>query len=285
MLPARIAFDRAKNPEIKAAAAELLYQSYQALHKNDSALLWLGRADSTGENHRIDAVALYQSAGRLIDARAVLDKIIPSFDRDTLTIRQYVFEGNMKGALEALHNANSRWTQKTNEMLLWKARILLFSGSFDEVTMLLDSAVISPRWKGAKEVLDYRLGLHLYQGSSDALSVWSRIVTALYIGKPEEGEKTLAVAQALPTDLAIALQLLIIRDLLARERVDAAMAFFAKHGEGTMSPEYLYLHADAELKSGQVTLARDLLLRIIGDFPSDVFAEKARVLLSRLERK
>jgi tetratricopeptide (TPR) repeat protein len=263
-----------------------MYQAYQGLRKNDSALLWLGRTDSTSDVRRIDAVSLFQGCGRMKEARDLIDKIVPSFDRDTLTIRQCIFEGNLKGAAEELRKSGSRWTLSPKETLLWKARILLFSGSFDELTSLFDSVSIEPSLNGAKEMLDYRFRLQIFQRSPAALASWSQIECALFTGNPEAAIEKLPAVHLLPADPAIALRLLVIRELLARDNVKGALALFRQPiAEAATSPEYLYLYADAELKSGLIDPAREHLLRIIRDFPDDVFSEKARILLARLEGK
>ena len=284
VLPAAVAYDRAGSPGLKTGAAALLYQAYQALRKNDSALVWLGRADLSNESRKTDAAALYQCAGRLSDAKALIVSLPPSFSRDTLELRQFLWNGDSRKAAELAEKGGREWLRRPDETLLWKVRTLLFDGSIEDLAAIFDTVSIAASWRGAKELIDYRFRLQLFNRSKEALSVWAHIEYDLFTGMPERAVRRFS-ERAVPAELKSALLLRIIRDLLEQGNTQAAGRLLEEQGEKAGSPEYLYRYAEVLLRNGQFDRARELLLRIIREYSGDVFSEKARVLLAKLQHR
>ena len=284
IVPAQVAYRRAASPQAKTTAAGMLYQAYRALGRNDSALLWLKRADLSSEKGRIDAVVLYQCAGALSEAQKILQGLPTSFVRDTLEVRQRLFAGDTKEAADLVLRGGKRWSDRPSDWILWKARTLLFDNRTGALSALMDSVKIDPSWKQSGEILDYRYRLQLFGRSGGARAVWCGIEYDCYTGHPQRAEKRLAQASA-PADFKQELALRIIREYCAQGNRTAAAEFFRGQGSfsGADSPEYLFLFARTLLESGQTAASRDLLLRLIRDFPDDVFSEKARILLARLK--
>lgn len=294
ILPASAAYEHTASVPYRSGAAVVLYQSYQALHKNDSALVWLERAGgSLSESRRADAAALYQAAGRLSDAKAMIKEIPPSFSRDTLEVRQCLWSGDTRKAAEMAKKGGSTWAQHPNEALLWRTRTLLWSGAYDDLAALLDTARIAASWKGAKEILDCRFRFQLFKRSNEALAAWSHIEYDVFTGNPERAAQRLAGSgvQTVPQALRAPLLLCVIRGYFrgnyaqVSSPIPALTAFLEEHGENVDSPEYLYYFAEALLMNGSFDRAEKLLLRIIGDYPGDVFSEKARVVLAKLQHR
>jgi hypothetical protein len=286
IVPARFAWERTVRPSEKAAAAALLYRAFAGLHKSDSALRWLKRTDSSSVERRIDEAVLYQEQGMAAEARAMIEKIPPSFERDTVAIRECIFEGKAGAAAETLHAAKGRWTSKPEETFLWRTRLMLFFGEFDSLAVLFDHLPVHLSSVNAKELLACRYRLQLFQRSGSALEAWSAIATALYTGNCRRAVEILSKTGELPADMAISLRLLVIQDMLNRDDLQGALALFQKPTGGAVrSAEYLYRFADVELKNGRIGPAHERLLAIIRDYPNDIFAERARVLLSSLDRK
>jgi hypothetical protein len=285
--PAGCAYVRATGARLKTDAAGLIWRSYQALHKSDSALFWLERAGGagiSGESWKIDAAALCQRAGRLSDAKAFIKALPPSFSRDTLELRQCLWNGDTRSARERAENIHATWVQHPNETLLWKVRTLLFDGDGEGLSAFFDTVPVAASWPGAKEILDYRFRLQFFQRSKGALSAWSRIEYELFTGTTERALQRLS-EQALPPDLTGALRVRIIKEMLVNGDMSAVMRLFQEQGENVDSPEYLFLYAESLLRTGTVDRAENLLLRIISDYSGDVFSEKARTLLAKIKEK
>ncbi len=276
---AMAAFKSSETGPVKNGAAGIVYRAYEGLHLFDSALVWLECAGLSTERRKVDATALNQATGRLGKAKTLISGLPPTFTRDTLALRQRLFEGDIVGAADAVKRGIA-WAQKPNETILWSVRTLLFKGDIDRLSGLLDSTLPEPSWGGAGEILRDRLLLHQLRNSNDALAGWSRIAYDLFIDKP-----ALAVAKlsGMENDFRIPLLLLIIKDQLDRGKVAAAETLFERQGDAVESPEYLYLRAETLLDLNareNRERARTLLGRIIRDFPEDVFSEKARVLIA-----
>ena len=283
--PAMAAFKGAETAALKSAVAEIAYRAYMQLHSFDSALVWLEYTGLSTESRRIDAVVLNQATGRIGKAKMLISKLPPTFARDTLALRQRLFEGDIAGAADAVKKGVA-WSQQPNETVLWSVRVLLFRGDIDRLSGFLDSTLPQPFWSGAQEILRDRLLLHLLRNSKDALTDWSQIEYNLFIDKPEfAAAKLSGIAEV----YKIPLLLLIIKNQLERGKIAEAEALFERQGDTVDSPEYLYLWAETLLNLNACKYrerAQALLGRIIRDFPEDVFSEKARVLIAeRVSRK
>jgi len=264
---------------VRSAAAEIVCRAYEGVHMPDSALVWLDRGGVATESSRIEAITLDQVTGRLAAAAALIGALQPTLARDTLRLRQRLFEGDIAGAADAV-NKGVAWAQTPNETTLWTARTLLFRGDIDRLSALLDSVLPEPSWRGAQEILRDRLLVAQLRNSNAALAAWSRLEYNLFIDKPEVAAAQIPGAEA---EYRIPLLLRIVKEQLERGRIGMAEALFEKQGDTVDSPEYLYLRAATLLRLHAVEnreRALALLRRIIRDFPDDVFSERARVLLS-----
>ena len=284
VFPAAIVYDRSNSARIKAGAAGLLYQAYLKLHKSDSALVWLERAGISDESRKIEAAALCQEAGRMTDAKAFIKALPASFSRDTLELRQCLWNGDTRSARERAKNIYATWVQHPNEALLWKVRTLLFDGDGEGLTALFDTVPVAASWPGAKEILDYHFRLQLFRRFPEALSAWSHIEHDLFIGKPEHAAQRLT-EQPIPSDLKRALRIRIIKEFLIKGDTAAVLPLFQEQGEEADSPEYLFLYAECLLRTGSADSAENLLHRIIRDYSGDVFSEKARIELTEIKAK
>jgi hypothetical protein len=276
--PALAAYTYGEKGEVKTAAAGIACRAYESLQMPDSALVWLNRAGSSAES-RVEAVTLNQQTGRLAQAAALIRQLPPAFSRDTLGLRQRLFEGDTVGAADGVGKGVA-WAQQPDERMLWSARTLLFRGDIDRLSRMLDSVTPEASWKGAQEILRDRLIVHQLGNSNDELAAWSRIEYNLFIGRPEVAEVQLSRVQG---DGRIFLLIRILEDQLARGRYTTAEALFEKEGDTVDSPEYLYLRAETLLRvgaEGSRERAASLLRRVIRNYPGEVFSEKARVLLA-----
>lgn len=290
ILPARIAFGRSRDAGMKNSAARLVYQSFQALYRRDSALVWLGRTEITSDNARIDAIGLYQMSGQLAEAGNNIAMLAPSFKRDTLEIRQRLFAGDTKAAMELAEKLGGSSSGKAHlrEALLWKMRTILFSGRANDLTVLFDSQTVDPSWEGAREVLDCRLIFQRLSRDPAALAGWSRLEYDIFTGKPIPVAEL--VAPSISKESRTVLLLRLIKDLFAKGDYPAAQAVFNEKSVIADAPdvpeasaEYRYLHAETLVRNGMVAPAQEMLSGIIEDSPTDIYSEKARILLRKLK--
>ena len=127
--PAKQAFARSATASQKALCALLLYQSYAQTEKNDSAAMWLAGVPLAQEPYKAEAVAFFQRSRYLGKADSLIKTLSPSFMRDTLTIRQMLFSGDLRGAADAAERTFQTWGGDKgdgNEALLWRIRTLIF---------------------------------------------------------------------------------------------------------------------------------------------------------------
>lgn len=282
LAPAAAVYERAAARQARSAAAGLMYKAYQALRSPDSAIVWLRRSGLSAEAQRIDAAALYQAAGRLADAQAIIKDLPPSAGRDTLEIRQLLFRGDPAGAAELLQKGRLPHLLAIHDAaLLWRVRTLLFAGRTDELGTLLDSVRLDPASVVAAEILTTRYRLQLYKSSGPALQIWSTMEFDCFRGN-YAAIAALLRGPAVPAEFRTALSLPAIRAFLTTVNTAAAASLFTALGDTADSPEYLFLLAQTQIAQGTIRPAEETLLRCIRDFPGNVFSEKARVLLSRL---
>jgi hypothetical protein len=290
ILPALYVHERTLMAREKTIAAELLFQSYQALRRDDSALVWVVRTDMSREIRKVEAASLYQRARRLQEARSLIGTLSSSLSRDTLSLRQSLFEGDTRTALEFAQKMFAARPQDRDEMQLWNARVLLFDGDFGDLSALLDSVRPPASWPGASFLLDCRLMVKLLQNSREALAAWSHAEYDVFTGNPARAWGRFS-EQRIPPDCRTILMVRIIKELLAQGDTAAVMPVFTEQGESVDSPEYLYMYAEFLLRTTgseqtrEAQKAQEVLLRIIRDYPEGVFSEKSRVLLAKIKTR
>ena len=136
--------------------------------------------------------------------------------------------------------------------------------------------------ESGEELLNYRYYWNLLSRSKEALALWVKIEYDLFIGQAERAVEAMKEI-VLPEEMRMPLLLRLLRELKAAGRMKLLKRQFDAGFAGTHSPEYLYLHAETLIASGTgKAKAEGLLLRLIKDYPDDVFSQKARILLSRL---
>jgi hypothetical protein len=273
------AYSFAAEPPVRSAAAEIACHALEGLRSFDSALAWLDRAGLTTENRRIEAVVLDQVTGKLSSATSLIARLPPDLSRDTLALRQRLFEGDQAGAAAAVSRGTA-WAQAPGETVLWTARTLLFTGDIDRLSGLLDSSLPDPSWRGAQELQRDRYMVNLLQGSNTALAAWPKMEYNLFIGRYDAAEASIAAVGGAGK---IPLLLRVLHSLLEGGKIGEAEGLFERQGDSVESPEYLYLRAETLLRlrpDENRARAQPLLKRIIQEFPDDVFSEKARVLLA-----
>jgi tetratricopeptide (TPR) repeat protein len=278
---AKASFANTQDGEIKADAASIIYQSFQTLGLQDSALIWLKKANLTTDNRIIDAVVLYQNSGQIQQSQAFIDKLGPSLVKDTLQIRTFIMSNNIEKARSRL-NESTFLKKSPPEKLLWNVRILLFTNKIAEVAATLDSSTIPVGHDFAKELLLYKYWLERLKDCPEALSAWTAIEYNIYLGKLE---KCLLLSQNERIGKACQwrLALRVARVFHEKMNLSAAVETMNCCNEKDVSAEFLYFKAQYLYEFGKIALAKELLQRIILDFTNEIYSGKARLLLSKME--
>jgi hypothetical protein len=278
---AKASYIRAKDSETKAEDATIVYQSFLALGLQDSALIWLKKADITTDARIIDAIVLYQNSGQIQQSQALINKLGPSVIKDTLQIRAFLMNSNTTKAYSYL-NESTLLKKSAPEMLLWKIRILLFTGKMVEVSAILDSSAIPIGHDFAIELLMYKYWLERLQDCPEALSAWSAIEYNIYIGNLE---KSLLLSQneRIGSACRWRLALRIARVFYEKKKLSAAIETMNGCNELEVSAEFLYFKAQSLYEFGKIDQAKELLQRIVLDLTNEIYSGKARLLLSKIE--
>jgi hypothetical protein len=298
--------------QTRASAAFTAYQAYTQIKARDSALVWLRLSGATDKDAKIMAVALNQETGRSDEAAQLLEQLPPSLSKDTLTVRAFIFSGEIGKALNHIATATTpSWVMSPRERMLWRVRCLIFQGQPYDAAPTLDSLKFMPSWNATSETLRYKYWLQkLDEGGAPqgAAQVWGRLEYCVYKGDLNAAAKALkgffdaagvqaagagGVSEALAVRLAGALS----ANLKYAEALDVLeMAGGGGGGRGrnpnlnlnlnlnfnidsSRSPEYMFVKAEALKGLGRNDDARDIAQKILKEYPGDVFAQRARMLL------
>jgi len=277
-----VAYQRLEHGAQRLNTAFIVYQSYIQLGIRDSALVWLKHSGLTDAGAVSAAAGLYQETGHLAAAAILIDSLPPSLSKDTLLIRQYLFSNEiMKASLHAL-SALTSWRQHPREKGLWQARCFIFGGQAQRAVPVIDSVKFSASWHGAAELLRYKYWLQKLSDDRTALSAWGNLEYLIYIGDltaAVKGLETYGLKGAIGEMMAVRAANLLMRDGQAKEAL--LVLDLVKEGAGT--PEYTYVKAETLFAAGRADEARVIAAKLLKDFPTDVFAQKARILLSMID--
>ena len=293
---AAAAHKHSDEPQRRSDAAFTAYQSYLQLRIRDSALIWLDLSGINDKDAKIQAVTLNQETGHLETAATLIDSLPASLSKDTLTVRQLIFAGDPTRALAAITTSKSNaWTLNTRERNLWRGRCLIFNGQPHEAMPILDSIRFAPNWHAAAEVLRYKYWVQKLDDNRNALDTWGKLEHAIYTGshttairllkgrkmQGEAGEMlAIRLAKALKQASHHAEALEILE--LAAGGPDYGIKGINRKNTHTPGPEYLYLKAEMLYETGRQEEAKAVAQKILTDFPLDIFAQKARVLLAKI---
>ncbi|KMQ52578.1 hypothetical protein CHISP_0347 [Chitinispirillum alkaliphilum] len=274
------AYQRLQSDSVRAAVAAVMYQSYINLSENDSALGWLKLADLSREEHTVQAAALYQYTGHLQNALELIGNLEPSFTRDTLLLRQYLFKGEVERASGMAKNLSVDWRRNARDGALWEARVALFQANIADASELFDSIPFFSLWNNMKEVLNSKYWLRQLRNSENALHTWALMQYDFFLGDLD-GASLLLGESSLPSEFRqMLLTQLVKRYLEAGEPQKALSAI--RDGAKPDVAELLYYKARAMKKSGDLESAETVLQNILLQFPMDIYSQKARVMLLKL---
>ena len=277
-----LAYGRLEQGAQRTNTALIAYQSYMRLGVRDSALIWLKRPGLTDTAAKAAAAGLYQETGHLASAAALIDSMNASLSKDTLLIRQRLFSNEIDKALSLASSNLLSWRQHPREKCLWQTRCLIFSGKAEHAVPVIDSVKFSASWHASAELLRYKYWLQKLSGESGASSTWGNLEYLIYTGN-----LTLAVQKlkdyGLSGDTGEMMAVRAAGALMREGSITEALLVLDLVKNSAGSPEYLYFRAEALFNAGRKDDARVTAGKLLTDFPTDVFAQKARILLSKID--
>jgi tetratricopeptide (TPR) repeat protein len=261
--------------------AFVAHQAYLQLGIRDSALAWLQISGITGRDAQFQAAALNQETGHLEAAAELINSMTPSITKDTLLVRQRIFEGIPGMALSEMSESRSvTWARHPQERLLWRARCMIFGGRAHEASSTIDSIRFSAAWHGASETLRYRYWIQKLDGNANMLNAWGKLEHLIYIGDLTGASRTF-IGYGITGEAGEMMAVRVSRELTRAARHSEALLTLESI-QGGKGPEYLYFLAEALHGAGRTEEAREIVNKILMEFPSDIFAQKARILLMQI---
>jgi hypothetical protein len=280
------AYARLKDEARKSECALLLYQAYEQTGKNDSAGLWLKKVRCARPDEKAMLIVFCQKAGLASRADSLLSTLPPSLLRDTLGLRQKLFSGDFQGASAAASRllAANRSGPGKNEFLLWRIRSLMFGGNGVEAAQLMDSVVFFPAMNGAEEFLSNKYRFALLNKAPQAWSVFAPVAFAAWLKRPDMALAALGGGRldACPPDIRQVIVLDGVRTIMEGRQYADARAVMERTGFSSADAEFRYYYAEILYNVGAVDSARTVLQQMLLMQPGDVFSEKARIFLVRM---
>jgi len=276
-----LAYRRIEHGAQRLNTAFIVYQAYMQLGIRDSALVWLKHSGLTDAGAISAAAGLYQETGHLAAAAALIDSLPPSLSKDTLLIRQRLFSNEIVKALNLASSPLPSWSRHPQEKGLWQARCFIFSGLAERAVSVMDSVKFLASWHGSAELLRYKYWLQKFSDDRTALSTWGNLEYFIYIGDLTSAIERVKIYN--PKGAAGEMMTVRVANPLMRDgQAKEALSVLDLVKESIGTPEYLYVKAEALFDTGRADEARAVAAKLLKDFPADVFAQKARILVSRI---
>lgn len=284
--PAQKAWKHLSTESHRQKCAIICYQSYAHIGKSDSALAWLDKVNLTQLHGKANAVVLYQNSGFFEKADSTMKMLEASITKDTLVVRQYLFQGSFEKARSYISRCpqKSQWRYNRPDILLWHIRIGVYTGSFPQVSLYLDSlnrVKNSPGWHYTAEILATRLAVQRLRVYPDAFQYWGHLRYALYRNKPRDPVAGFN-CERWPKPTQEFLVSTLVGALISHEYFDTAQSVLDLVPE-LVSPQISYFRGLTSFMLGYGDKAEKLFENIILSNPDDVFAHKARIYLLKLK--
>ena len=287
--PALLAFARSATVSQKALCALLLYQSYAQTEKNDSAALWLARVPLAQNSYKAEVITFFQRSRYFTKADSLIKTLPSSLMRDTLSIRQMLYDENVKGAIEKATQTFQAMESggEKNNALLWRIRTLIFDGAIGAALPLLDSMNFTPAMNGAEEVLTDKYAVFMVRSSPAVWKNFGLLRYASWLKRSDIVVKVLVSPEMenCPADVKELLIIDGVKTLEAGKLFSEARSVLERTPLAVASAEHRFYYAEALLNTGAPEQARQVLEELVLKFPGEVFSEKARIVLLRMQNK
>ncbi len=276
---ARMSYQSTDRFSIRSVAATIAYQSFMKVGQIDSAARWLTRMELSSDKNRAEAITFYQNCGDFSNAAQLIDSLSVSVARDSLNLRQFILQGDIKKALTYFGKPELKIHRDKKSASLWKARMLLFSGEFEDFTAFLSTLEVAPFWECAQELISYQYWIERLGNSSEALAAWASIEYNLYCGLFHKIPQLLN-HNRMENQLRRQLALYAGKSCISRGHYKEALMTLGSDTLKEESPEFLYCKAEALYHCGDAVNARSVFNRIILEYPADLYSDKARVFIN-----
>ncbi len=276
---ARMSYQNTDRFSIRSVAAAICYQSFLKVGQIDSASGWLRRMELGSDKNRTEAITFYQNYGDFSNAALLIDSLSVSVAKDSLIIRQFILQGDIQKAFKYFQRPELKIHKDQKNASLWKARMLLFCGKYEDFAAFLDTLEVAPFWECAGELLSYQYWIRRFGNSSEALAAWAEIEYNLYCGS---FHKISQVLNHYRTEDQLRSQLVLYagKSFVNRGRYKEALMLLESDTLQEENPELLYYKAEALYHCGDQTSARSILNRIILEYSADLYSDKARVFIN-----
>ncbi|HEX2958124.1 MAG TPA: hypothetical protein VHO70_14920 [Chitinispirillaceae bacterium] len=266
----------------KRQAAKVAFQSWVALNRTDSVMVWLERAGLENNIGRTEAVVLYQNRGQFDKSKQMLDGLHQSLSKDTLRIRQSLCSQEKEDVAFSLLEKSSYLSKEPVLSQMWRLQLLLFYKKFAVFQREVDSLRLLSEWSYFPQLLRYRYWVQICSGQEDILAIWAAIEYNNFTGRPQNSSGLFSGGTI--TEPQRSLLALEVAKELSKHSAEDVVRFFDSCKEPFLDPGVLYCKAEANLGAGNRVLARELLQSIVLNYPHDAYSGKARVLLMKVEK-
>ena len=149
----------------------------------------------------------------------------------------------------------------------------------------MDSIAFSPAMNGAEEFLSYKYHCAVLKKSPRAWSVFGEVAYASWLMHPDKMFQALMETDLDDCDHEVrqAIVLDCVRTLISCKRFADARTIMERWGFSSAGNEFRYYYGEVLYNGGAVDSARKVLQELLLAHPGDVFSEKARIFLLRMD--
>ncbi|MFW5775349.1 MAG: tetratricopeptide repeat protein [Chitinivibrionales bacterium] len=284
---AKAAYRRLPDRQVRSECASLVYRAYDALGNTDSALVWMQRIDLEDPSMVAHAISMYQKTSRLELADSMISALPQSFEKDTFTLRQMIFQDRCRQAYDSLQSflGSRRWKREAGgDALLWRLRLAAFLGRAEEIPVITDSASFSPTDPRASEILRLKYEALKLASFPQAAKLWAEILQKSYMEIPEAVLDSFAVS-SFPADIQNLLMIKLLEALVGQQKWQSAQRALSMADVESPGAHMQYLTAQIQYRNGEKKQAEQRLEELILNHPGDVFASKARIYLMEMSSR
>ena len=283
------AYSRLHDETQRSSCAMMLYQSFAQTGKNDSASLWLQKVPLTRPDVKALAVVFFQRMGLIAKADSLAATLPQSFSRDTLALRRMLYSADFEGAVTYARRLSASYPSRRerNELLLWRIRALLFRGKADQAGVLMDSVEFAPAMNGVEEFLNYKYEITIIKNYSGAWGIFGSVAYAAWLMRPDKALGALASpdCDACVPEIRRLIFLAGIRTLMEGGLFADARRIMERMGNSSADNEFRYYYGEVLYNEGAVGPSRKVFEEMLLTHPGDVFSERARIFLLRINGK
>lgn len=287
--PARLCLGFTRDDRLQRECAALLYETYIQIGNADSALVWY---EKTGKNDRRanqSAVLLYQKKALFPQADSIISRLAESVEKDTLFVRQLLFQQEAKKAAIMFQNAirQQRWKALPVDRYLWMLRLGVFNRDQTQAGVYFDSLHthgFAFSWIYASEILCFSIAYEKLQDYQDAFEAWCSVQYRVYIDKTDTIPAQLKT-EYWPDHIRQFILASYADALIQKQAYERAHNVLMLEPDSTKNTQLLFYKGLVEFKVGDRAKAKKIFEAIVVNDPENVFAHKARIYLLKLKQQ